>query len=62
MYPRSTEHHGERFLSYADRPLKAFGTAIGAPQALTSLCARRQTKYLRGMRAARELFAPRLAA
>ncbi len=53
---------GEQFISYADRLLKAFGTAIGAPQALTSLCARRQTKYLRGIRAARQLFTPKLAA
>ena len=53
---------GERFLGYANRLLEAFGTAIGAPQAMTSLCARRRTKYLRGIRAARELFAPKLAA
>jgi hypothetical protein len=52
----------ERFLSHADRLLDAFGTAIGAPEAMTSLCARRQTKYLRGIRAARGLFAPQLAA
>jgi hypothetical protein len=53
---------GERFIGYADRLLKAFGSVIGAPEALTNACARRQTKYLRGVRAARELFAPKLAA
>jgi hypothetical protein len=48
---------GERFIAYSARLLKEFGTAVGAPEALVSLCARRQTKYLRGMRAARRLFA-----
>lgn len=53
---------GEHFIGYADRLLKAFGSVIGAPEALTSACARRQTKYLRGIRAARELFTLKLAA
>jgi hypothetical protein len=53
---------GACFITYADRLLKVFGNAIGAPAALTAACARRQTKYLRGVRAARELFAPKLAA
>jgi len=44
---------GERFISYPERFLTAFGSAVGAPAALTDLCARRQTKYLRGMQAAR---------
>ena len=53
---------GERFIAHAARLLKEFGTAVGAPEALVSLCARRQTRYLRGMRAARRLFAtPRAA-
>ena len=52
----------ESCLSHAERILDALGTAIGAPEAMTSLCARRQTKYLRGIRAARGLFAPQLAA
>ncbi len=53
---------GGRFIAYADRLLKEFGTAVGAPQALVSLCARRQAKYLRGVRAAREMFAGKRAA
>jgi hypothetical protein len=53
---------GERFIRCADRLLKAFGSAIGAPQTLTSVCAGRQTKYFRGIRAAQELFTPQLAA
>jgi hypothetical protein len=48
---------GERFITYAARLLKEFGTSVGAPAALVDLCARRQTTYLRGMRAARRLFA-----
>ena len=47
---------GEAFISYADRLLKQFGSAIGAPQSMVDLCARRQTKYLRGMRASRQVF------
>nr|MBS0020536.1 transposase [Gammaproteobacteria bacterium] len=47
---------GERFIAYAARLLKAFGTAVGAPDALVNLCARRQTRYLRGIRVARRLF------
>jgi len=47
---------GVQFIGYANRLLKAFGTAVGAPESLTSLCARRQAKYLWGMRAARRLF------
>jgi hypothetical protein len=35
---------GERFIAYAARLLKEFGTAVGAPEALVNLCARRQTK------------------
>ena len=53
---------GECFLTYADRMLKEFGMAVGAPQALVRLCARRQVKYLRGMRASRALFAAKRAA
>jgi REP element-mobilizing transposase RayT len=46
----------EQFIAYSERMLKAFGSAVGAPSAMVSLCARRQTKYLRGIRAARRLF------
>jgi hypothetical protein len=48
---------GTRFLLYADSLLKEFGTAVGASQALVNLCARRQAKYLRGIRTAQRLFA-----
>ncbi len=53
---------GERFIAYAERILTAFGSAVGAPEALADLCARGQTKYLRGMQAARQLFLSRQAA
>lgn len=53
---------GERFISYADRLLKEFGTAVGAPPALANLCAHRQTRYLRGIHAAREMFPCKQAA
>ncbi len=47
---------GERFISSAERLLKEFGTAVGAPASLVNLCARRQAKYLRSIRAARTMF------
>ncbi|MGR9109026.1 MAG: transposase, partial [Gammaproteobacteria bacterium] len=53
---------GEQFITHANRLLKAFGSAIGAPEALVNLCARRQSKYLRGMSAAKVLFASKKAA
>ena len=37
-------------------PLLEFGSAVGAPARLIELCERRQTKFLRGMRAARQVF------
>jgi hypothetical protein len=49
----------ERFIGYSERLLKEFGTAVGAPAAMISLCARRQTKYLHGIRAARRMFVPK---
>jgi hypothetical protein len=52
----------QQFIGYSERMLKAFGTAVGAPASLASLCARRQTKYLHGIRAARRMFAPKRAA
>ena len=52
----------ERFIGYSERLLKAFGTAVGAPAAMANLCARRQTKYLRGIQAARQMFIPTRAA
>ena len=53
---------GERFIGYSERLLKEFGTAVGAPAAMANLCARRQTKYLHGIRAARRMFIPKQAA
>ena len=53
---------GERFIAYGARLLKEFGTAVGAPDALVNLCARRQTRYLRGIRVARQLFVAPLPA
>ncbi len=53
---------GERFIGFAERLLKEFGTAVGGPASLVNLCARRQAKYLRGIRAARTMFAAKQAA
>jgi len=53
---------GERFIGSAECLLKAFGTAVGAPASLVDLCARRQAKYLRGIRTARAMFATKQAA
>jgi len=47
---------GERFIEYADRLLKVFGVAVGAPLALVNLSAKRQTKFLHGMLAAKRIF------
>jgi REP element-mobilizing transposase RayT len=64
-YPRILDRLGidpERFIGYSERLLKEFGTAVGAPAAMVDLCARRQTKYLHGIRAARRMFVPKQAA
>ncbi|MGR9109039.1 MAG: transposase, partial [Gammaproteobacteria bacterium] len=53
---------GKQFISHAGRLLKEFGSAVGAPSALVELCARRHSKYLRGMSAAKEVFTERMAA
>ena len=53
---------GEQFIRYSERLLKEFGTAVGAPAAMVGLCAKRQTKYLHGIRAARRMFGPKQAA
>jgi len=55
------EIDGERFISYSERLLKAFGAAVGAPASLADLCARRQAKYLRGIQAARAVFVAKQA-
>ncbi len=52
----------EVFITHADRLLQRFGTAVGAPSSLVSLCASRQSRYLRGIRTARRLFQNQRAA
>jgi hypothetical protein len=64
-YPRILDRLGidpGRFIGYSERLLKEFGTAVGAPAAMVDLCARRQTKYLHGIRAARRMFSSKQAA
>ncbi|HEB78645.1 MAG TPA: transposase [Methylothermaceae bacterium] len=53
---------GEAFIAHAERLLRRFGTAVGAPSSLINLCARRQSRYLRGIRTARRLFQSQQAA
>ncbi len=48
--------NAEQFIQYADHFLKDFGTAVGAPQAMTDLCSRRQSKFLRGITTSKKLF------
>ena len=52
---------GEAFIAHADRLLRRFGTAVGAPSSLVSLCARRQSRYLRGIRTALQVFVSQAA-
>ena len=54
--------NGSSSFRYSERLLKEFGTAVGAPAAMAGLCARRQTKYLRGIRIARRMFVRKQAA
>lgn len=44
------------FIAHASRVLQEFGHAVGTPAKLTELATARQTKFLRGMRAARAVF------
>ncbi len=46
----------ETFILHAGKLLKEFGSAVGAPTALANLSAHRQTRFLLGMRVARQLF------
>jgi REP element-mobilizing transposase RayT len=46
----------DQFIVTAGRMLRQFGSAIGTPTHITDLCVARQTRYLRGMGAARALF------
>src|SRR5690606_15358486 len=45
------------FIAMASTFLQEFGSAVGTPARLVQLCARRQTRFLHGMRAARRVFA-----
>jgi hypothetical protein len=51
----------EQFITWASELISTFGRAIGAPDRLTRLCARRQVRFLRGMRTARAAFGQRAA-
>ena len=53
---------GETFAAYASRMLQEFGSVVGAPPAISRYCARRQSKYVRGVGLARKLFAAARAA
>lgn len=46
----------EAFIAMASTFLQEFGSAVGAPEQMAKLCERRQTKFLRGMCAARKVF------
>ena len=46
----------EAFIAMASTFLQEFGSALGTPAQLAQLCARRQTRFLHGMRAARRVF------
>ena len=50
------EIDSDAFISLSGHFLQEFGSAVGAPAQLIELCERRQTKFLRGMRAARQVF------
>lgn len=49
------------FMSAASHLLRQFGSTFGTPAHLTARCDARQTRYLRGIAAARKLY-PGLAA
>jgi hypothetical protein len=49
------------FIEHGTKFLKEFGSAIGKPAALVELAARRQAKFLRGMRAASCVFEKKAA-
>ena len=52
----------DTFIEYATRFLKEFGHAVGRPEALTAHAAKRQAKYLRGIKTARKMYGERKAA
>jgi hypothetical protein len=43
------------FITLSTRLLKEFGHAVGTPESVLELAARRQARYLRGMTAARKM-------
>ena len=51
----------EQFIECSAKLLLRFGSAVGAPEKLTSHCAARQVKYLRGIGAARRMDEKRVA-
>jgi REP element-mobilizing transposase RayT len=52
----------DTFIEYATRFLKEFGHAVGRPEALVAHAAKRQAKYLRGIKTARKVYGERKAA
>ena len=46
---------GEAFIRYGHRLLKEFGSAVGKPASLISLCQHREAKFLRGINTARKI-------
>jgi REP element-mobilizing transposase RayT len=51
----------EAFIEHGTRVLKEFGHAVGKPARLVELAAQRQSKFLRGMRTARQVFVQKAA-
>lgn len=51
----------EAFIAASTTLLKRFGSAVGTPASLTTCCAARQARHLRGMRMAREVFGRQVA-
>lgn len=43
------------FIQCAGDFMYIFGLAVGSPQAMAACCMRRQVKYLRGMKAAKQM-------
>ncbi|WP_133484451.1 MULTISPECIES: hypothetical protein [Halomonas] len=51
----------DAFIAASTTLMQRFSSAVGTPESLTACCAERQARYLRGMRAAREVFERRAA-
>jgi hypothetical protein len=52
----------DTFIEHANRFLKEFGHAIGRPESMVAHAAKRQTKYLRGIKTARAMYCQHQAA